>query len=67
MTHSAPEVISSSCDAHSAPKVFISSCDAHYLKYVEAVLQSLEKANLSLKLNKCKFGIFLVSRDFTEI
>ena len=38
-----------------------------HLKYVEAVLQRLAKANLSLKLNKFKFGIFLVSRDFTEI
>ena len=38
-----------------------------HLKYVEAVLQWLAKANLSLKLNKFKFGIFLVSQDFTEI
>ena len=38
-----------------------------HLKFVEAVLQRLAKANLSLKFNKFKFGIFLVSRDFTEI
>ena len=39
-----------------------------HLKYVEAVLQRLAKANLSLKLNKFKFGIFLVSRVYpTEI
>ena len=37
------------------------------LLYVEEVLQRLEKANLSLRLTKCKFGILLVSRDFTEI
>ena len=32
-----------------------------HLKYVEAVLQRLAKANLSLKLNKFKFGILGVA------
>ena len=31
-----------------------------HLQHVEAVFQSLEKANLSLKLTKCKFGFWKV-------